>query len=103
MDESGSESGGVVSPIPVTEGVEGSGYESVSMLDPPNFLGRFFFSGCGSGCLLVAVALGLGRAALGVRFLWPVVSRSSFFSVGSQPGRGAKLACVEAQKKGHRP
>ena len=33
----------------------------------------------------------------------PVLSRSSFFSVGSKVGRGAKLACVEAQKKGHRP
>ena len=30
-------------------------------------------------------------------------SRSCFFYVGSSSGKGAKLACVEAQKKGHRP
>ena len=71
MNESGTESGGVVTPIPVTESVDASGYESVSMLDPHTLCAAF--SVCGSGCLLVAVALGLGLVALGVRFQWLVV------------------------------
>ena len=58
-------------PIPVTESVDASGYESVSMLDPHTLCAAL--SVCGSGCLLVAVALGLGLVALGVRFPWPVV------------------------------
>ena len=67
VDESGTESGGVVTPI--TESVDASGYESVSMLDPQTFCAAF--SECGSGCLLVAVALGLGLVALGFRCpLW---------------------------------
>ena len=41
------------------------------MLDPHALCAAF--SVCGSGCLLVAVALGLGLVALGVRFQWPVV------------------------------
>ena len=71
MDESGTESGGVVTTIPVTECVDASGYESVSMLDPQTFCAAFFE--CGSRCLQVAVALGLGMVALGVRCPWPVV------------------------------
>ena len=39
------------------------------MLDPQTFCTAF----CGSGCLLVAVALGLGLVAPGVRCPWPVV------------------------------
>ena len=46
------------------------GYENVSRLDPQTLV---VFSGCGSGCLLAAVALGLGLVALGVRCPWPVV------------------------------
>ena len=72
MDESGTESGGVVTPIPVTESVDASGYERVSMLDPKQTFCAAF-SECGSGCLLVAVALGLALVALGVRCPWPVV------------------------------
>ena len=69
VDESGTESGGVVTPIPVTESVDASGYESVSMLDPQTL--RAAFSVCGSGSLLVAVALGLRLvSALPVQFLF---------------------------------
>ena len=76
MDESGTDSGGVVTPIPVTESVDASGYESVSMLDPQTFCTAF----CGSGCLLVAVALGLGLVALGFSLPVPV----QFLSCGVQ-------------------
>ena len=71
VDESGIESGGVGTPTPVTESVDASGYESVSMLDPQTFCAAF--SECASCCLLVAVALGLGLVALGVRCPWLVV------------------------------
>ena len=70
---------------------------------PPNLI--FCAALCGSGGLLVAVALGLRLVTLGVSL--PVacglLSRSSVFSEVSKPGRGSKLVCVEAQKKGHRP
>ena len=69
MDESGTEPRGVVTPIQVTESVDAAGYVCVSMLDPQTFCAAF--SECGSSCLLVAVALGLGLVALGFRCrLW---------------------------------
>ena len=73
MHENGTESGGVDAPIPVTETVDASGYEKVSRLDPQTFWA--VFSGCGSGLLLVATALGRGLVAFGsapssVPFRW---------------------------------
>ena len=67
VDENDAES--VDAQISVTASVDASGYENVSQLDP-KLSGRVF--GCGSGCLLVAVALGLGLVAFGVcvRRLW---------------------------------
>ena len=79
MDENGTESGGVDAQIPVTASVDASGYENVSRLDPHSFWA--VFSGCGSGRLLVAVALVLDLVAFGVcvRRLW-----FGFLSVGSK-------------------
>ena len=71
MDENGTESGGVDAQINVTASVDASGYKDVSRLDPLSFWA--VFSECCSGCLLVAVALGLGLVAFGVG----VCSRSS--------------------------
>ena len=45
--------------------------ECINVGPPQTFFAAFFE--CGSGCLLVAVALGLGLVALGVRCPWPVV------------------------------
>ena len=64
MDENATESGGVDAQIPVTASVDASGYENVSRLDLLSFWA--VFSGCCSGRLLVAVALGLGLVAFGV-------------------------------------
>ena len=103
VDESGTESGGVVTPIPVTESVDASGYESVSMLDPQTLCAAF--SVCGSGCLLVAVALGMGLVALGVRFPWPVVCSPGpvSFLWGPSLGKARNWPVMRPQKKGHRP
>ena len=60
VDENGTESGGVDAQIPVTDSVDASGYETCFKVGPPKLT-----FGC-SGCLLVAVALGLGLDALGV-------------------------------------
>ena len=68
----------MVTPIPVTESVDASGYESVSTLDPQTFCAAI--SGCGSGRLLVAVALGLGLSA-------SVASGPVFLLVGSNSCR----------------
>ena len=81
MDESGSESGGVVSPIPATESADASGYESVSTLDPQTFWAVFF-------------GVRFRSPACGCRF-WVCVCRlCSGFSFG-----GVQLV----KKKGHRP
>ena len=101
MNESGTESGGMVTPIPVTESVDAAGYESVSMLDPQTLCAAF--SVCGSGCLLVAVALGLGLVALGVRFQWPVVCSPGpvSFLWGPSLGKARNWPVMRPQKKGH--
>ena len=52
------------------------------------------------GCRFVSVP---GRSWGSLPVACCLFSLSSFFSVGSEPGKGAKLACDEAQKKGHRP
>ena len=74
MDESGTGSGGVVTPV-------------------PNF---------GSGCLLVAVALGLGLVALGVRFPWPVVCSPSpvSFLWGPSLGKARNWPVMRPKRKG---
>ena len=97
VDESGTEPRGVVSPIPVTESVDPSGYESVSILDPQTFCAAF--SECGSGCLLVAVALGLGLVALGVRCPWPVVSSPGPVSFLWGPSHGEARNCPVLRPK----
>ena len=96
MDESGTEPGGVVTPIPVTESMDASGYESVSMLGP-NFLCRVFRA-VPVACWWLSLGSGPGRSWGSLPVACGLLSRSSFFSVGSKFGRGAKLACVEAQK-----
>ena len=58
VDETGTVSGGVDAQISVTASVDAAGYEDLSRLDPS--LSGPCFSGCCSGRLLVAVALGLG-------------------------------------------
>ena len=64
VDENGTESGGVDAQIPVTKRETHQVTKFVSRLDPlPSFW--TVFSGCGSGRLLVAVALGLGLVAFG--------------------------------------
>ena len=78
MDENGTESEGVDAQITVTASVDASGDENVLMLDPQTFCAAF--SECGSGCLLVAVALGLGLVALGSV---SVASGHVFLFVGS--------------------
>ena len=60
MDENGTVSGGVDTQIFVTASVDASGYETCFKVGPPKLT-----FGC-SGCLLVAVALGLGLDAFGV-------------------------------------
>ena len=92
MDENGTETGSVDAPIPVTESVDASCYENVSSLDPQTFC---VFPGCGSGRLLVAVALGLGLVAFGSVSVAPgSVPRSVPFRFG-----GVQLR----KKNGHRP
>ena len=58
LNENGTESGGVDAQIPVTASVDASAYENCFNVGPPKFTFGCF------GCLLVAVALGLGLDAL---------------------------------------
>ena len=91
MDENGTESGGVDDQITVTASVDASGYEDVARLDPLSVWA--VFSGCCSGRLLVAVALGLGLVA------FETVS----VALGSALGPVSFRWSSTQRRKGHRP
>ena len=85
VDENGTESGGVDAQISVTASVDSSGYNMFHGWTPLCFWA--VFSGCCSGRLLVAVALGLGLVAFGSVSVTPwFCPWSRFVSVGFNPG-----------------